>query len=94
MYLFGVRLFKGNFGRLETFSCPTVLVETEGHGGIMLSLEFSKGLFFFIPKFSGDHCLPIIDKSWESNVKNSLPKIVENSEYVLLMITDDRAVLY
>ena len=23
-----VRMFKGNFGRLETFSCPTVLVET------------------------------------------------------------------
>ena len=44
----------------------------------MLSLEFSKGLFFFIPKFSGDH-LPIIAKSWESNVKNSLPKIVARS---------------
>lgn len=45
----------------------------------MLSLENSRGLFFSIPKFSGDHCLPIIAKSWESNVKNSLPKIVARS---------------
>ena len=45
----------------------------------MLSLANSRGLFFYIPKFSGDHCLPIIAKSWESNVKNSLPKVVARS---------------
>ena len=42
----------------------------------MLSLKNSKGLFFPIPKFSGDLFLPITAKSWESNVKNPLPKIV------------------
>ena len=56
-----------------------VLSKLQGHGVIMNSLENSSGLFFFIPKFSCDHCLPIIAKSWESNAKNSLPKIVARS---------------